>query len=259
MASSRLWFSCVALVSTILLLTLPTMTSYSRHGVEAAVRLAAIKDPVVWERVITQYKPMVLEKKGTELVAMDDWCESLSTKLQNDAVTCISKDDLIKIIQWKFAKGKPRPYMKSISANTDKEVKECSKMAFVEAQDGSVNNAFDEICKLKGVGIAGASAILSLCRPDLVAFMDDEVIESLCTGKRGYTKAIYNAMNEKCIALSNDLGDGWTPRKVGMALWTAARICACGGEDLTLGENKCSDDDSMSDPTPKQRVKRRKI
>jgi hypothetical protein len=211
--------------------------SYSRPGVAAAVRLAAIKDPLVWERIAQQYKPMLVEQKGEDLVAMDNWCEKLSVKLQSVS-SSISKDELVKIIEWKFAKGRPRPYMKKIKANSDKEVKEWSRAAFLEAQNGDINSALNEITKLQGVGVAGASAILSLRRPDLVAFMDDEVIEALYSGKRAYTKAIFDIMNDKCTEISEFLGEDWTPRLVGKALWTAAKVSACGAEDLTLVENE---------------------
>lgn len=233
------------------------MKSYSRPGVAAAVRLASITDPKIWERVIKQYKPMLLKKKGKELVAMDDWCETLGTKLQSSMSPSISKKDLIQIIQWKFAKGKPRAYMKHIKANTDQQVKECSKLAFSEAKNDNIESAFGEITKLQGVGVAGASAILSLHRPDLFSFMDDEVIEALYSGKRGYTRAIYNDMNNICTEISGSLGKEWTPRMVGKALWTSARLDACGCEDPTL-EQTCCDADSEPKSTTTRKAKRRR-
>jgi hypothetical protein len=239
------------------------MTKYSRAGVEASVRLVFLRDdPVVWDRVARQYKAMLAQKGGKDLVAMDDFCETLSTKLQDEP--SISKEDLIKIIQWKFAKGKPRQYMKYIKSNTDEEVKDCSNKAFLEADKGDVDAAIIEMTKLKGVGAAGASAILSLYRPDLFCFMDDEVIESLYNGKRAYTKAIYMQVNEECSKLADTLGKKWTIRRVGMALWTAARIHASGGQDITLtktnsNQNKQnSDGNSTSEETGRRRTKRKR-
>jgi hypothetical protein len=239
------------LVVVFLVLILPTIMSYSRPGVAAAVRLSSTMDKNVWRRVVKEYQPMLLKKKGEELVAMDAWCEKLSAELQKES-SCISKSDLIKIIEWKFAKGRPRPYMKMIKANSDEKVKSCSKAAFSEAQEGNIDTFFDEITKLQGVGIAGASAILSLRRPDLVAFMDDEVIETLFTGKRAYTRAIFDIMNEKCTEIAEFLGEEWTPRLVGKALWTAARISACGAEDPTLV------DENKTESTSIRKTKRRK-
>jgi hypothetical protein len=239
------------------------MTKYSRAGVEASVRLVSLRDdPIVWEHVAGHYKTMMAQKGGKDLVALDDFCETLSTKLQDEP--SISKEDLIKIIQWKFAKGKPRQYMKYIESNTDDEVKDCSSKAFQEADKGDVDAAIIEMTKLKGVGAAGASAILSLHHPDLFCFMDDEVIESLYNGKRAYTKAVYMQVNEECTKLAAALGKKWTTRRVGMALWTAARICASGGHDITLAKTgsdrntEKSDGKSKSEETRQRRTKRKK-
>lgn len=239
------------------------MTKYSRAGVEASVRLLSLRDdPVVWDHVAGHYKAMLAQKGGKELVTMDDFCETLSTKLQDEP--SISKEDLIKIIQWKFAKGKPRQYMKYIKSNTDEEVKDCSNKAFQEADKGDVDAAISEMTKVKGVGAAGASAILSLYRPDLFCFMDDEVIESLYNGKRAYTKAIYMQVNEECTKLAGALGKRWTTRRVGMALWAAARICASGGHDVTLAKADSNPNKekrngtSKSEETGRRRTKRKR-
>lgn len=234
------------------------MTRYSRAGVEASVRLVSLKtDPVVWEQVAEQYKAMLVEKGGKDLVAMDDFCTTLSTKLQDEPF--ISKEDLIKIIQWKFAKGKPRQYMKYIQANMDEEVKEYSNKAFREANRGEMDAAINEMTKLKGVGVAGASAVLSLYRPDLFCFMDDEVIESLYDGKRAYTKAIYMKVNEECTKLADSLGEGWTTRRIGMTLWTAARVSACGGQDITLAKTVTNrnEENSKGDTKPEEAGRRK--
>jgi len=75
---------------------------------------------------------------------------------------------------------------------------------------------------------------LSLYRPDLFAFMDDEVLEGF-VGERKYTLKAYLDMNEECLACARRLGDGWTPRRVGTALWTAARLSLCEDRvDLTV-------------------------
>ncbi|KAL7552611.1 hypothetical protein ACHAWF_015858 [Thalassiosira exigua] len=78
----------------------------------------------------------------------------------------------------------------------------------------------------------------------MFAFMDDEVIECLYDGKRGYTLKIYAEVNDRCreiAAALNEAGNGkggeggdassrWTPCRVGKALWTAATLSAVGDE-----------------------------
>jgi hypothetical protein len=77
--------------------------------------------------------------------------------------------------------------------------------------------------------------------------MDDEVIECLYDGKRGYTLKIYLEVNDRCREIASQLnmarkerkddsegssssssssGGGWTPCKVGKALWTVAMMSA---------------------------------
>ncbi|KAL7523168.1 hypothetical protein ACHAXR_000051 [Thalassiosira sp. AJA248-18] len=97
----------------------------------------------------------------------------------------------------------------------------------------------NHLCELRGVGPATASAILCLYRPDIFAFMDDEVIECLYDGKRGYTLKIYLEVNERCREIATELNkarknDGtseWTPCKVGKALWALATMSAVNDED----------------------------
>lgn len=213
------------------------MPTYTRDGVEAAARLAALEGDVsVWERVEEQYDQMLRKKGGSQLCDLDLFCNDLASKLCAMENPSISKADLLQIVKWKFAKGKPRnALMKYLQANSDSEVRECSRASFSEAaKNDDMRAAICKMSKLKGVGPATASALLSLFRPDIFSFMDDEVIECLYEGKRGYTEKIYLHINNKCIVLANNLGDGWTPRRVGRALWTAARIQACGGNDFTI-------------------------
>jgi len=121
---------------------------------------------------------------------------------------------------------------------------QASSLAFTHAHKDDAKGAIDAFCKLKGVGPATASALLCLYKPDMFAFMDDEIIECLYEGTRGYTVKIYLDVNQKCCELAKALNKIekekkklWTPCRVGKTLWTAARIaatCATKEEDLTL-------------------------
>jgi hypothetical protein len=66
------------------------------------------------------------------------------------------------------------------------------------SDDNNHNNYAKEItavvnhlCKIRGVWPTTTSAVLCLQQPDDFSFMDDEVIECLYNGKRGYTLKIY--------------------------------------------------------------------
>ena len=218
---------------------------YTRPGVAAAARLAALKGPnrqSIWEQIEAKYDEAILEKGGDKLVKLDKFCEKLSKKIVSADEPSISREELLKVVDWKFAKGKPR-YALLNRLKSNQNVRKCSKEAFDESKEGNIREAIDALCALNGVGPATASAILSLHRGDIFAFMDDEVIEALYEGKRGYTFKIYDEMNSRCADLAEELGDEWSTRRVGKTLWTAARLCASGEKDLTVATSTEEDGD----------------
>eukprot|EP00560_Eucampia_antarctica_P004356 CAMPEP_0197841474 /NCGR_PEP_ID=MMETSP1437-20131217/46202_1 /TAXON_ID=49252 ORGANISM="Eucampia antarctica, Strain CCMP1452" /NCGR_SAMPLE_ID=MMETSP1437 /ASSEMBLY_ACC=CAM_ASM_001096 /LENGTH=288 /DNA_ID=CAMNT_0043451239 /DNA_START=13 /DNA_END=877 /DNA_ORIENTATION=- len=286
-----------------------TKTSYTRPGVQGAVLLVNLvtndeeNASTAWRNVESNYSKMIIEKGGTKLKILDEYREclakSLKEKIESGTECFIGQAELLKLVEWKFAKGKPRlALMKYLNANSEKEVKHFSLRAFsriqilnkdkdnrdnikgsigslceleavgpattsaihylilpdlfisrmeicereTEACLNEISNANSEkqvkdsslrafsgiqelnkdshdnikgsinsLCELKGVGPATASAILCMVRPDLISFMDDEVIECLYDGKRGYTYKIYEKVNQRCTELANALGDDWTP------------------------------------------------
>ena len=215
------------------------MPSYTRPGVAAAVRLAVLDGPnkiSVWEQIEARYDDMILKTGGDKLVELEKFCTKLSKKIVSSDEPVITKEELLKIVDWKFTKGKPR-YALLNRLKSNQNVEECSRKAFIESMKGNVQEAINGLCALNGVGPATASAVLTLHRGDLFAFMDDEVIEAVYDGKRGYTFKIFDAVNSKCNAIAKQLGENWTTRRVGRALWAASRLCASGEKDLTLERN----------------------
>ena len=204
---------------------------------------------------------MIQAKGGDKLVKLDSMREDIAKSWQETttstmACAFLTKEQLLNvIIEWKFLKGKPRNALKKmLHSNSDEDVRKHSTRAFELANDiprGSTSdknyniiesNVVSELCNLKGVGPATASAILGIYRPDLFAFMDDEVIECLYDGKRGYTLKIYMEVNAKCRALARELESvaeaegcesmSWSPYKVGQTLWTIATMSATKNEEL---------------------------
>ena len=190
-------------------------------------------------------------------------------------------EELETVLKWKFSKGKSRPLWKHLRSNSDKSVRDASAKAFsilspssVPVQettdtsasasasskdiDSKLKKAIEQFAILKGIGPASATAFLSLFRPDLCIFMDDEVIECLYPGKRAYSIKIYLEINAKCRSLAKGLGEGWTVRRVGKALWTAAKVSICENRsDLTLAldaDETENEDDNDSDDAFKVRV-----
>ena len=76
---------------------------------------------------------------------------------------------------------------------------------------------------------------------------------------------VYLEINDKCKTIASELGDGWTVRRVGRALWTAAIVSAYSDEiDLTLpsdsGEENVEpcNDEIAEDVVKEVRKKRRR-
>jgi len=232
---------------------------YTRPGVEAAAQLVSLQ-PISnhvdkWERASNQYDKMLKAKGGAKLVKLDKQINVIAntwiTKSTTNNDANLTKEQLLDdIIQWKFTIGKPRNALKALlQSNTDESVVEATKLAFATCDTIPVNNsddctqqittAMNHICELSGVGPATASAILCLYRPDIFAFMHDEVIECLYEAKRGYSLKIYLAVNDRCKEIANELNIAngskksteWTPCRVGKTLWTMAAMSATGDED----------------------------
>ena len=247
--------------------------SKKRPGVEAAVRLAASLDITIWENVEAQLDEVVSSIKN-----LDKWnvaFRDLGIKFQNlnqegSSYCSISKKELLDIIEWKFAVGKPRrALMKHLNSNSENNVKQCSSQAIAKArcitpQNGDIletaaaspvalQEAIEDLLELKGVGPATASAILTLVRPDIFCFMYDEVIDCF-QPKRTYTLPVYLAVNAECLKISKSL-PGWNASRVAQALWIAARVCASGGQDQTTGTKHSA---SKMDGNEAKRVSKRR-
>lgn len=232
---------------TLTTLSLATM-SKKRPGVAASIRLVDIPDVKVWEQVEGQYASIRKEK----LLAAEQACQK-SKVSDNDKFDSISKGQLLDIVQWKFAVGKPRPQnLGLLRGNTDTVVEKFSQNAIALAQDlsftdcvsddgeltadgnAAIKRALEELAKLRGVGPATATAVLYRVRPDIMCYMYDEVIDCF-EPKRDYTMKVYLRINANCLKLAQTLGDGWTTARVARVLWIAARVLADGGGDLTAG------------------------
>lgn len=162
-----------------------------------------------------------------------------------------SKAELDQIVLWKHTVGKNRIYnVKYLNANKDESIKKHSRAAITLAanidlakcleKDGSlsqngrtaIQEAIGELGKLKGVGPATASAILTLVRPDVFCYLYDEVIDCF-EPQRDYKISNYLRVNSRCLQLARTLGGDWTTSRVAKTIWTAARFLAINGEDLT--------------------------
>mmetsp|Transcript_16042 Transcript_16042/g.17957 ORF Transcript_16042/g.17957 Transcript_16042/m.17957 type:complete len:241 (-) Transcript_16042:40-762(-) len=237
--------------------------SKPRPGVEAAKRLAKCTDEKIWGLVEVLYPDIVAEIDGLKEIN-EEYC-SLGRSLSKDSSKMsITKDELFKVVNWKFKVGKPRnALMKHLRSNTETSVVENSANAIEKARRTAgtkmdlAKNALECLIKLNGVGPATASAILVLVQPDLFAYMYDEVIECF-SPKRTYTLKTYISVNECCHEIASTLGNEWNPSRVARTLWIAARANAYNLHDHTLSMKRSSEENGTNCDEHKKRTTKRR-
>jgi len=225
--------------------------SKKRPGVlEASIQLLESQEKTVWEGIYSRYNDEIIGQISG-LSDLDSKAGHLAEELSNGTKTKISKKDLLEIvIPWKFTLGKPRnALLGQLRSNTDQDVEKAtqsgisfakqipSSSSLSEKQDDDkiseyTQKAIKAITKLRGVGPATASVILSWVRPDHFCYMYDEVIDCFLP-KRTYTINVYLQCRIKC----QEYGDriGWTPQKVAKTLWITARAHVMMGSVVGLG------------------------
>ncbi|XP_073414710.1 uncharacterized protein [Dendrobates tinctorius] len=138
-------------------------------------------DPKKWQRVSDVYWEVVAAKaaKQKRLLELERWCqEELPASMAARPHKSLTLEELEKLMEWKLMRGKFRPRLKQlVSCNSASAVERCSRRAFQLLPD--VSAAISELCQLKGIGPATASAVLSAGAPDMAAFMADEAVESV--------------------------------------------------------------------------------
>jgi hypothetical protein len=223
-----------------------------RPGYQAGFNLVALDDPRTWERV-ERHSEEVIESIPN-LREYEQSLQEFSTK------QCFTKSELEKIITWKHTVGKSRPAnRKLLEKNSDADVEQHTRSAISLARtlkmdectnpDGSLSaagkKAIQDVVacmdKLKGIGPAGASAAMSLVRPDLFCYFFDEVSDCF-ESQRDYKVANYLRINSRCLQIARKLDGEWSTSRVAKTIWVASRFLALHGEDLSSYMNPENDD-----------------
>jgi len=109
-------------------------------------------------------------------------------------------------MQYKLIRGKMRPLQKRIDNNDPNIVKSCTKKAIKLLDDGKwIDGLKVMIDELDGVGIATASYIAALVRPDLCPVMSDEIIQLCSNDKIVYSFAVYKKIQKKLFVKITNL------------------------------------------------------
>lgn len=154
------------------------------------------------------------------------WKE-IPVTVQSRSPPYLTKSELSRLMSWKLKRGKWRPRLQSlIESNSEDAVKEASTAALnrLERED-SVTLCLDDLCTLKGVGPATASAVFAAISENY-PFMSDELLEAVphFKGVREYTKVTYLKLVGDVRSKARDLGNEWTPRMVEQAVYAEAKL-----------------------------------
>ncbi|KAL7979107.1 hypothetical protein Chor_015131 [Crotalus horridus] len=114
--------------------------------------LYACDDPASWKAVLNIYQDVIaaMGSKRKNLIALDQWYqEELPRILAGRKEKYLTKEELLKLMQWKLTRGKFRPRLQQlVAANPREEVEEHTQKAFHQLPD--VEAAVKELNKLKG-------------------------------------------------------------------------------------------------------------
>ncbi|KAH8925059.1 hypothetical protein BT69DRAFT_1318474 [Atractiella rhizophila] len=159
--------------------------------------------------------------------AMEELYSVLNDSDEEKRKDNLTKEDLERILTWKLTREKSRPFLpKLVKSNSPKEIEEITKSAITTLRASkTLTEAYkglDEVCKLKGVGPATGSAVLSLIAPHRLPFYSDEAASFF--GDVKYTVAAYKRYAEGMAEKVEGLGEQWDGRKLEKALWSVKTL-----------------------------------
>ncbi|KAG8145494.1 putative CG2446 CG2446-PC protein [Naja naja] len=101
--------------------------------------LYACEDPSSWEAILNIYQDVIetMGSKKKKLIALDQWYqEELPELLAGREEKYLTKEELLKVMEWKLTRGKFRPHLQQlVAANPSKMVEEHTRKAFHRLPD----------------------------------------------------------------------------------------------------------------------------
>ncbi|KAI0804341.1 hypothetical protein GGR55DRAFT_681647 [Xylaria sp. FL0064] len=155
---------------------------------------------------VSSEKP--LKAGQSSLLELDDYRYKKATETfrSKQPKRQMTHDDVKTLVDWKLRHGKFRPtLMKLVSSNDGEVVGKTIHEAMTQYWlDDSIVKAMDSIAKLKGIGPATASLLLSVHDPDRVIFFSDEAYWWLCcNGQKSPIKYSAKEYQQLNVAANN--------------------------------------------------------
>ena len=292
--------------------------STKRPGVDASLILYKHNNIKLWNKYYNYYNDAVelvsINKKKNELIGLDHWLwvelennvynrnrnqsndinttssTTSSTSSSTSTDYYLTKEELSNVMKWKLIRGKFRPLQGLVDSNTQDAVRSCTTKALnilcnnnnkkvTKSQlDSDWKLALKELIKLRGIGVATASAILALFNPENCVFMADEVIDTVHDGKRDYTLPVYVSIQSKLYERMHILNSHvqpptsnistyasnthiplctlWNMEMMGKAIWTAAVFSSI--DDIIVTDTNDTNTNAGPDPTGSPNTNTRK-
>ncbi|KAI8893455.1 hypothetical protein BC833DRAFT_569195 [Globomyces pollinis-pini] len=196
-----------------------------------------------WRLSYSKYDDAILlksdKKYGKSLKELDQWYQTqlpeiLKQRKEDESEIYLTKDELVRIVEWKLKRGKFRPgFLNRVNTNSESDIKNSTLLAFKELEllpsdkDDCkiICNAIKHVSSLFGIGFATATA----CVNREVPFMSDESLRltkpstlkvvSLTYTQKDFER-LYKLLKEKSIELNDQSKDlFWTPGKCQDTIW----------------------------------------
>lgn len=143
------------------------------------------------------------KKKKPELITLNNYYYNDLRKSVNKK-KYLTLEELSNIMRYKLMLGKMRPLQKKVDGNDPNKVITITKEAFTLLKAGNLIEGLKKLIdNLDGIGIATASYIAALVRPDICPIMYDEVIEEMTGPKIKYDLKTYIKIQEKIMGIVN--------------------------------------------------------
>ncbi|CAD6981955.1 unnamed protein product [Tilletia controversa] len=163
-------------------------------------------------------------RTSNDLVNQDRWYRSklrdaLKTRRAEKNGAYMTKGEMVKLMQWKLARGKWRPSLEAyVAAHEERDIRGATKDLFAaidkESEKSSKEPVSRQILKkitcLKGIGPATASAILAAYEPTRFPFLSDEAFVGV--GKLGIKAEHTEAALDRFHARMHErvAAEGWS-------------------------------------------------
>jgi hypothetical protein len=147
------------------------------------------------------------KKKKPELITLNNYYYNDLRKSVNKK-KYLTLEELSNIMRYKLMLGKMRPLQKKVDGNDPEKVINTTKEAFLLLKENNLIEGLKKLIdNLDGIGIATASYIGALVRPDIYPIMYDEVIIELTGPKIKYDLKTYIKIQEKIMEIANNINN----------------------------------------------------